>query len=343
MKAAIFYEANKPLKVEDVQAPRINPSDVLVKIKKCGICHTDIAIWSGTFPPRKGPPLILGHEISGEIVNVGENVKNFNVGDRIAVDSFISCSKCFYCLTGNDNLCERGKRIGIDVDGGFAEFISIPEENAIKLPDEITFSEAALLEPMSICYRAVKVANVQIEDVVALFGLGGLGLITLQLLAKLRGAKVIAIDVIEEKLQTAKELGATEVINAAEKNPVEEIMKMTSNRGADCAIEVVGRPITQEQAVRCIRKGGKAVLVGAAMEPIKVNPQRFFREEINITGAFGCQKSDLPKLIEIIKEGKVDLKRLISHEIDIEEINFAFKVARGDIKEEKPMRVLISA
>jgi 2-desacetyl-2-hydroxyethyl bacteriochlorophyllide A dehydrogenase len=309
-------------------------------VRRCNICHTDVAIQSGRYPPRKPLPLVLGHEISGEVIEVGE-ATGIKRGDRVSISPIISCGHCFYCLSGNDNLCDHIKTLGIDMDGGFAEIISVPERNVFVLPDTIDLSEGSLIEPLSVCYRAVKVADVQIGDYVALFGCGTLGLIILQLLVNLRGANVIAIDIDEQKLAIAEKLGATETINPIKDDPVQSIIKALHGRGPDCAIEVVGSPITIEQSIRCVRKGGKIVIVGACTEPIKVEPRRFFREEVRITGVYGCPKYEYPRLLDIIERKKVNLKLLISHEFSLDEINYAFDVAKGKIVSEKPIRVSI--
>ena len=195
MKTALFYEANKPFKLEERPIPEISNTEVLIRVRRCNICHTDIAIWKGSYPPRKKPPIILGHEIAGEVVEVGKEVKAFKRGDRVAVSPLISCGKCFYCRSGMDNLCDNSKTLGIDVDGGFREFINLPVENIFKFSSSVSYREAAFLEPLSVCYNAINKARIQSGDLVTLVGIGCLGIISLQILTRLKRVDVIAVDI----------------------------------------------------------------------------------------------------------------------------------------------------
>lgn len=342
MLAALFQKANMPLEIKEVGRPTCSSSEVLVKIENCGICHTDISIYSGRYPARKASPLILGHEIAGKVEEIGGEVKNLEKGDRVSVSPLITCGECFYCSRGLSNLCCNAKNLGIDVDGGFAEYISVPKENIFELPSQVSLKEGSLMEPTSVCLRAVQKLQTENGDNVALFGVGGLGSIILQLLVNIYGVRVIAIDAVKEKLSIAKDLGARWVLNATELDPAQKIKSITRGRGADYAIEAVGLPKVQDEAIRSVRKGGKAVIIGTSDSPIKINPKRLFKEEVEVTGSYGFSKSDFSNSIELADMERIDLKRVITHQFGLEKINRAFEVKRGkrDVKKQ-PIKILI--
>ena len=342
MKGAIFYMPNKPLKLENLPLPEITDSEILVKVKRCNICHTDVAIWRGEYSPRKRPPIILGHEIVGEVEEIGEKVRGFRKGDRIAISPLISCGKCFYCKMGKDNLCDFLKTIGIDTDGGFREFINLPSENAFKIPGQVSYEEAALLEPLSICHNAIEKAEIESENFVVLIGIGGLGMISLQILSRLKKANVIAVDVNDEKLEIAENFGASYKINPNRDDLIDAVYSITNGKGADRVIEMVGNKDAQEKAIKCARKGGKVIIVGAGSHSIPVEVKRFFKEEIEVTGVYICPKKEYKKLIKLIESKKLDLKALITHEFKMDDINQAFKTASGEAYDNKiPIRVSI--
>ena len=226
MKAARFYEVGKPLKVESVNVPEIGPRDALVRVKACGVCHTDLHfIDEGIIKPVKIPQT-MGHEAGGEIVKLGEAVRDFRVGDRVLIHFYFSCGECYYCQQGSESLCvgENFQQFGFTTDGGYAEFARAPARNLIKLPDEVPYEAGVLVDAGSTAYHAVReVGRVRIGEDIVIIGAGGVGLSTLQM-AKLAGGRVAAVDVLSHKLRVANELGASKVINSSEENVVDEIM-----------------------------------------------------------------------------------------------------------------------
>lgn len=327
MKAAMFYNPNEPLIIEDIMDPKIDSTEVLVAVKVCGICHTDVAIIKGIYPPRKKPPLILGHEIAGEVVEVGSEVKKFRVGDRVVVQSSISCGNCYFCLIGRDNICNKVKAIGIDLNGGYAEYISVPERNLFKLPKKISYEEGAIIsDALSTPYHAVSVAKLKMGATVVIYGAGGLGLNAVQIATKLRGANVIAVDIDNYKLKLAQKFGASQLVNAKEEDPVEKVKTLTKGLGADCALEFIGLPITYTQAVRSVMRGGKVIIIGASIENFSIEPFRLFKEEIEIIGSYTALKSEFPILIDLISEGKLDVKEIITNTVTLTNINHGIEI-----------------
>jgi len=340
MRAAVFHGPNKPLIIEDVKTPKVDSTEVLVAVKICGICHTDLAIMEGVYPPRKGPPIILGHEIAGEVVETGVEVKKIKKGDRVVVQSCISCGSCCYCLKGRDNICENVKTIGIDRDGGYAEYVNVPERNLFKLPEEISYEEGVVIsDALSTAYHAVRIAKVEMGESVAIYGIGGLGINAVQIAAKLRGAKVIAVDIDKQKLKLAKRFGAYSIIDAKEENPVEKIKELTNGVGANCTLEFVGSPTSYTQAVESVRKGGRVVIVGASIESFFINPFRLFKEEISITGSYISLKSEFPTLIDLISNGKIDVRGIITDVVSLAEINRGIEIMKKKIG--SPLRVAV--
>lgn len=340
MRAAVFYTPNKPLSIEDVNEPKIDSTDAIVAVKICGICHTDIAIMKGIYPPRKKPPLILGHEIAGEVVEIGPEVKRLRKGHRVTVQSSISCGRCYFCLSGRDNICNNVKIIGIDVNGGYAEYVSVPERNLFRLPEEISYREGAVIsDALSTPYHAVRTAQVEMGESIVIYGVGGLGINAVQIAAKLRGAKVIAVDIDNHKLRLAKRFGAYQVINAKEEDPVEKVKELTKGLGADCVLEFVGLSTSYVQAVRSVRRGGRVIIVGASTESLSIDSFRLFKEEINITGSYVSLKSEIPTIIDLVSRGKLDVKEIITDTVALTEINRGIEIMEK--KTGNPLRVAV--
>jgi len=339
MKAAVFYDANSPLKIEEVNRPKPSANEVLLTVRICGICHTDLSMFKGLIIPRK-KPVIFGHEISGDIEDVGEGVSKFGKGDRVIVSSVISCGRCYYCSAGRENLCKQSKTIGIDIDGGYAEYISVPEDNVFNLPNNISYEEGSLIgDVLATAYHAVQRSRVCAGESVIIYGAGALGMCAVQIVSNLIGAKAIVVDIFDMKLKLAKELGAHEVINSGKENPVKRALEITGGMGVDCAMEFVGIPVTYQQAIDSVRRGGRVMLVGATAEKFEVSPRRFFKDEVEVTGAYSTLKSKVPELIELVEKGKIKLRKLLTHTISLDEINYGMEILEKGI--ENPIKVLI--
>jgi 2-desacetyl-2-hydroxyethyl bacteriochlorophyllide A dehydrogenase len=338
MKAMRFYEAGKPLKLEDLPKPTISSNEVLINVKAVGICGSDIHIIHGeTSTPT---PIILGHEIAGVISEVGNNVKTFNVGDRVCVDSIIFCGNCVNCMSGRDNICRKWALYGIHTDGGMAEYVKVREINCIKLPENVSFEEGAIAtDAIATPYHAIKRAKISVSDFVVIYGCGGLGIHAVQL-ANLCGAKVVAVDVIEERLDLAKKLGAEIAINAKEVDPIKEVMSLTNNVGADVAMEFVGSPITLEKTLNSVRRGGKAVLVGLSGEPLTYDTRKIVRGELDVMGSYAFCKRDIEEVLNLISSRKLDLSYSVTHRFSLEDANLALETL--DKKIGNPIRIVIT-
>lgn len=229
----------------------------MVEVKACGVCVTDLYMYMWEFPVKT--PVILGHEFSGVIAELGDDVAEFEVGDRVAVDLVLSCGVCEACVSGRSNLCERRTVIGgagnVIVNGAFAEYTLVPEEAIGKIPTEMSFDQGAFVEPLGCCIHGVDVSRAGIGDVVVLIGAGPIGLLLLQLIKLVGASQIFAVDMKDERLELAATLGADIVINPSKQDPVGRLRDLTQGKGADVVIEAVGSPIAVRQAVQMVRQG----------------------------------------------------------------------------------------
>ncbi len=260
MRAAVVREFHKPVILEDRPIPEPGFGQVLVKIQASGLCHTDIHAANGDWPIKPSPPFVPGHEGVGIVVEIGEGVTAVHKGDRVAIPWLgWACGECRYCITGWETLCERQKNTGYSMDGGWGEYALAYGSFVGKVPDGVDPFDAAPLACAGVTtYKAVKVSGARSNDLVAIFGVGGLGHLALQY-ARIAGAHVVAVDLVDEKLQMAKELGAAYTINAREEDPVAAIKALG---GADAAISLAVSPKAFEQAYGSLRRGGTLVFVG---------------------------------------------------------------------------------
>lgn len=330
MKAAFFYGASQPLKIEDVPTPEIGPEEALIKIAACGVCHTDLHYLEGV-PTFKKPPLILGHEASGIVTKVGEKITNVKENDRVLIPPVLTCGSCYNCRIGRENLCRNIVMIGNSIDGAYAEYTKIPAKDLIKLPTEIPLEEASIIsDAMSTPFHALKNrANLRPGDSVVIYGVGGVGLNAVQIATAL-GAFVIAVDKVEEKLQHARKLGASETINVDVENPVKAVRRITGG-GADVAVEAIGIPEVMRMAYNSVRWGGRVVIVGYSHKDLTISAARLMFREIEVYGSLGCRIVDFPPLIDMVRRGK--LKLLVSNKMPLDQINEALEMLKkGKIK-----------
>ncbi|MCD6563700.1 MAG: zinc-dependent alcohol dehydrogenase family protein [Thermoproteales archaeon] len=322
MKAFII---NKPYESEvgEYSLRDLKEDEVLVKVKACGICGTDIHIFKGEFPAKF--PVIPGHEFSGVVEEVGENVTRFKKGDRVAVNPNIPCGKCYYCKRGLTHFCVNWNAIGIHLPGAYAEYAIVPEANLYSFPEYLEFEEAAFAEPVACVLHGQDLINISLGDTVVVYGLGPIGLLHLQL-SMIRGAsKVIGVDIVEKKLKIAEELGAEYVFNALEKDVPEEIKKVLG-RGADVAIEASGSIKAFEDAIKSVDYGGKVLVFGVAPEnaTAAVKPFNIYRREIEIIGSF-TNPFTTGRAVKILASRKINVKKIISHRISLDEVQEYYK------------------
>lgn len=330
MKASVLVEPGMMLKYMDMPKPAPGPGEVLIKIAACGVCHTDLHYIEHGVPTFKEPPIILGHEPSGTVAEIGEGVSDWNIGDKVLIPAVVSCGKCKFCRIGRENICESMVMFGNHVQGAYAEYMVAPAKDIFRLPDSMPIEESSVIaDAISTPFHAVKNrGNVRPGDIVAVFGCGGVGINTVQIAAA-AGALVIAIDVSEKKLSWAKDFGATYCVNAATEQKVPKTIRKISGGGVDVAFEAIGRPETIETAFESVRNGGRLVVIGYTDKPVSLSAAKIMFREVEVVGSLGCRPVDYPSLIQLCALGKVKVKELVTHRFPLKDIDKAFEVMKG--------------
>ncbi len=323
MRAAVFH-GGKELRVEEVDRPKVGTGEVLIRVAACGICRTDLHYLHGV-PTFKKPPLILGHEISGTVEEAPEGGPE--VGQRVLLPPVIPCGHCEYCRIGRGTLCRHMVMLGNHRDGGFAEYVAVPQVAVFPLPETVPLEEGCIIsDAFSTPYHAiVNRAEVRPGETVVIFGCGGVGLAAVQL-AVLAGARVIAVDLVEEKLRLAKEFGAWAVINASGvEDAAREVRKLTGG-GADTALEVIGRPSTIQQAFNSLKWGGRLVVVGYTDQDVPLSGAKLMFREMEVRGSLGCGLHDFPRVMELAALHRIRVKDMVSHRFSLENIMDGFRL-----------------
>ena len=325
-RAAVVHEFGSPLTVEQVPMPELGPGQVRVKVECCGLCHTDIHAASGDWPIKPSPPFIPGHEGVGIVTAlapgeapVGDLTHKVAVGDRVAMPWLgYACGNCNYCVSGWETLCQEQEMMGYTINGSFGEYATAYAQYVVKVPEGVDPYDAAPLTCAGVTtYKAVKVAGTRSSDFVAVFGVGGLGHLAIQY-AAIAGGRVVAVDVIDEKLDLARELGAEFTINATKEDPVEAIQKLG---GVDQAIALAVSPRAFEQAYRSLRRGGKLVFVALpADNEIKLPIFETVLNGITIQGSIVGTRKDLREVFELHAAGKT---RVIRETRPLDQVNEA--------------------
>ena len=318
MKAVRMTAVNQPLQMYEIPIPPIGSQDVLVRIRAAGICHSDVHYLTGKSPVRP-LPMTLGHEISGEIEEVGKDVTRRKVGDRVCLHYLLNCGSCYYCSAGSEQFCPEGSMLGHYSNGGYAEFIVVPERNAVPLPDEIPFDQGAVLMCSSATsFHAFRKSRLKAGESVAVIGVGGLGISAIQLARAFGAIEVYAVDINPAKLQKAEKFGAIQV-NASTGDPVEEIRALTKGKGVDVALELIGLPQTMKQAVRSLAVMGRAVIAGICDQPLEIDTYwELLGKEAEVIGTNDHLLQELPLLIELARRGTLDLSGVITKRIPLE-------------------------
>jgi propanol-preferring alcohol dehydrogenase len=306
MKAAVLREFKKPLTIEEVDRPKPGAGEVLIEMEACGVCHSDLHLADGDWSQLAGivkKPLILGHEIAGRVVEKGPAVRDFEVGDRVGVPWIHwTCGECEFCQEGNENLCTGQKITGVTVDGGYAEFVKAPASHALKIPEGLSSVEAAPLFCAGVTvFRALKHARVSPGQRLAVFGVGGLGHLAVQI-GRGFGADVTAIDISDEKLALAKSLGASTVLNAASTNVVKELR---CKGGVHVALVASAARATYDTAFYCVRPTGTLLVVGLPAENICFPPILMAAGEVRIQASAVGTRQDLAEVLALAAAGKI--------------------------------------
>jgi L-iditol 2-dehydrogenase len=331
LKAVVKARLEPGVEVRDMDVPEVGPGEVLVRVRAAAICGSDLGIYDFT-PAYSGMtlPVVMGHEFSGVVEAVGNDVAGYSAGDRVLSRSVVSCGECRFCVAGMDNLCESSSLFGIHQDGGFAEYISVPKRLLYPIPEGMSFEEAALVEPLSNAVHFVNdLTPVEPGDLAVILGIGPIGLFSAQLLG-LAGAEVLmtGISVDTERFEIAKRLGL-EAVNVDEVDPVELVMERTSGRGADVAFVAVGAPSAVHQAVRLVRKRGHVTVVGIFPGDVAVPMTTVVRREITLAGAYDARAENFEESIELIESGRIKAGELVTHRFPLEEAGRAFDVAKS--------------
>ena len=306
MKAAVLHEFKKALALENVPRPQLEANDVIIQVEACGVCHSDLHVADGDWPqfiPITKMPLIPGHEIAGRVVEKGGEVRELQIGDRVGVPwIYWTCGECEFCREGNENLCARQKITGVMVDGGFAEFAKAPASHAVKIPDALPAVEAAPLFCAGVTvYRALKQARISAGQRLAIFGIGGLGHLAVQIAREL-GAEVTAIDVADEKLQLAEALGATNCLNSSSTNVAKALR---AKGGVHVALVTSASKAAYDTAFACVRATGILLAVGLPAENICFPPILMAAKEVRIQASAVGTRADLREVLALASKGKI--------------------------------------
>jgi len=329
MKVARWYK-RKDVRVEEAPEPFPGKGEVKIEVEWCGICGTDLheyeagPIFIPTLPhpiTGKTPPVTLGHEFSGTIVELGEGVSGWKEGDRVAADACIVCRECYYCKNGMYHLCEKLGFNGLAADGGFAEYVVVPAYQLYKIDERMSFEEGALIEPISVGIHAVRKGRLIEGDTAAIVGAGPIGLVTLQAVKAAGATNVYVLEIAEKRKKFAERLGADVVIDPTKENTVEIIKELTDGIGVDIAFECVGLETTLSQAIEIIRKGGKVVVAGifAGSFSGHIPYNDIVIGEREVIGSI-AYKGDFKYAIDLVADGRIKAKELITKKIFLREI-----------------------
>jgi threonine dehydrogenase-like Zn-dependent dehydrogenase len=312
---ALVLKAAKQFAFEYVPAPQPGPTEVLVAVKACGICGSDVHGMDGS-TGRRRPPIIMGHEAAGVIAGVGNGVTGWAAGDRVTFDSTIYCGHCEFCRRGLINLCDNRRVLGVSCEdyrqnGAFAEFVAVPQHILYRLPDGLAFEHAALVEPFAIALHAIRRAPPELNDTVVVVGAGMIGLALVQALSQAGCGRLIVVDVAGDRLAFATKCGATSIINSSTGDALAAILDLTHGIGADLAFEAVGVSATVDLALRCLRKGGAATLIGNVTPKIEFPLQTAVTRELTIYGSCASQ-GEYPACLDMLARGALRAAPLIS-------------------------------
>ena len=313
---ALLMEEYKKLKFTDFPDPKIEDShDMLVRIRAVAICGSDVHGFDGSTGRRK-PPLVMGHEAAGDVVETGSAVKSFKKGDRVTFDSTIYCGECFYCTSGMLNLCDNRTVLGVSCDeyrrhGAFAEYVVIPDRIAVCLPEDLSYEGAACTEPVGVAAHAVRMTPIALNDTVAVVGSGLIGNLVIQLLKTCVSGKIIALDTDPSRREVAKSFGADAVFDPADSDLDKKIRDLSFGRGLDRVIEAVGATASIKTAVSIVRKGGSVTLVGNISPNVEIPLQAVVSRQISLQGSCAIS-GEYPIVLSLMARKKIDVKALLS-------------------------------
>jgi L-iditol 2-dehydrogenase len=314
MKALLLRDY-KDFVYQDLPEPKVSEDEVLIAVRACGICGSDVHGMDGS-TGRRRPPIVMGHEASGVIAEVGEKATGWYKGDRVTFDSTIYCGSCWYCQHGAINLCDARRVLGVSCedyrqDGAFAEYVAVPHRILYRLPDAVSFERAAMVEAVSVAVHAAGRTPISLGDTAVVVGAGMIGLLVVQALRLAGCGKIIAVDLDAERLKLAQKLGADLTLRADECDVPKEVTHCTRGRGADLAVEVVGTSPSLNSALACVRKGGAVTLVGNLKPMVELPLQTVVTRQLTLYGS--CASSgEYPACLDLMARGAIDVEALIS-------------------------------
>ncbi len=330
MKALVITGVSK-VELQELEIPKYKTDEVLIKVKYCGICGSDLprALDGGVH----SFPIVVGHEFSGQIVEVGAAVESVKVGDRVTAGALLPCGKCEACQQGRPAMCTNYGFIGSRQNGAMAEYVAVKAQNVVKLPDEVDYKEGAMIEPLTVALHGIQRVNIKAGATALVFGAGTIGLLALQCLKAVGAGKVYMVDVVDKKLELAKKLGADDVINSMN---VDLNEYLSQNGKPEIVVENSGSPIAQAQCLEIVKKCGSVVYIGTATRDLILKPETFekiLRGELNITGSWMSYSAPYPgyewtTAVEYIKEKKIDLKSMITNVYKLEDGLIPFEIMR---------------
>lgn len=334
---AALYQGVEQVTVEKIDIPVIGPGEALIKVHYAGICGTDMDIYKGKHPRAKAP-LVMGHEFSGQIVDIDPDYKTqYPVGTRVVVEPLISCGKCYACLTGYAYVCQSLRLYGIDKNGAFAQYVKVDVKKIYLIPEVFSYEQAALIEPAAVAVHSVRISDIKLNDTVVVLGSGIIGTLIYQVVKLAGPRKIIVIDIKENRLKIAEQLGFT-TINSAKIDPIEEVLRLTNGRGADIVFEVTGSGTTALQMCKMARVRGEVVLVGMPKTPPQIDLLTIGFRELTLKGVRVYAPFDFERAIDIAARGLINLDCLISHRLNISESPKGFEMLKGS---SDAMKVLI--
>jgi len=338
-RAAILY-GPEDLRMETISIPSLGPEEVLVRVKSCALCGSDLHAYLGKHP-RVVFPRVLGHEFAGIIDQKGERVQGWEVGQRVCCDIDLPCGQCDLCRQGRRNLCVRLRTQGFDSDGAYAELVKVPQQNLYALPEGVSFDQASLVQTLAVAYNGVKRrGEVKVQDKVLIFGCGPIGLCALTV-AKASGARVFMVDTLEYRLEIARDMGADQTCNPENKDLIESALEWTGGKGVDKVIECVGgtQDVTLSQATQVVKRGGLIVVVGTyGNNRATLRMAEFKDRELELRGSRAYVDA-FPDCIELVASGKLGLEKMITHRFALQEVEKGLKLMRD--KAEKVIKVMI--
>ena len=327
MKAVIF-PGDKKVEIREMEIPTPGMGEVLIQMKASAICRSDMSLYYGTsvFEGTKLGSIVPGHEPAGIITELGEGVTTFKTGDRVAVYLALGCGECAHCKSGYKMFCKAFKCIGFDSHGGDADYMVVPAENCMRLPDDMSFLTAAVsTDAVGTLFHAQKRLAISGRDKLVIFGMGPMGAAGV-MIGNALGATVIAVDMLDERLEMAKELGAAYVINGKNANVQEEISRITNGLGADAAIDCSGSPFAQNDALDCVRAHGRVAFVGESKETTIKPSAQLIRKQISVIGSWYFPIQEFDEITEFIVRKNLPVERLVTHKFRLEEAETAFRL-----------------